>query len=260
MMAENHPHTNLTDRHRVEALFHDHKWAMRDSGPRHYRAHPTYPIFQRMMLFLGDDLANKQIVEYGCGRGWVTKELARRGARVSAFDISSEAVENTREVLKAAHLLDHCAVDVMGGEELKYRDDSFDLAVGFAILHHLDQYRALAELRRVLKAGGRAIFAEPLASNPAIRLYRHLTPQYRTPDEAPLDLNALSKGLGGFARFEHHDQLLLASAAMGLCYLPGLARFAPVVQHSLMRVDDVLLRLVPRAGRWAWYSILVLQK
>jgi hypothetical protein len=35
---------------------------------------------------------------------------------------------------------------------------------------------------------------------------------------------------------------------------------AKVAQRWLMRVDDVLLRIVPMAGRFAWYSILVLEK
>ncbi|MPY87967.1 MAG: methyltransferase domain-containing protein [Luteitalea sp.] len=251
---------DLAERHRTEALFHDRKWAVRYSGPRHYGAHPTYPIFQRMMALLGEDLAGKRILEYGCGLGWITKEIARRGAQVFAFDISAEAVAKTRKSLEAANLLDRCTVEVMGGEDLHYPDDSFDLVVGFAILHHLDQERALTELRRVLKPGGRALFAEPLASNPVINLYRRLTPQYRTPDEAPLDLDVFSKQLRGFRRFEHHDQLLLASAAMALCYLPGLAGLAPPTQRWLMRVDDAIMRVAPRVGRWAWYSILVLQK
>jgi SAM-dependent methyltransferase len=260
MMDEKGQHADLAERHRSEAFHFDQMHSAASSQPRHYRAHPTYPVFQRMLSLLGADLSGRRVLEYGCGAGWVTKELARRGAWVSAFDISPEAVAKTRRMLGAAGLLDRCSVEVGAGEELKYPDESFDIAVGFAILHHLDPERALPELRRVLKPGGRAIYGEPLASNPAIRIYRRLTPQYRTPDEAPLDLNVLSKRVGRFARFEHHDQLLLASAATVLCYLPGVARFAPSVQRSLMRVDDVLLRLVPSAGKWAWYSIIVLER
>ena len=89
----------------------------------------------------------------------------------------------------------------MPGERLTYPDNSFDMAVGFAILHHLDIPLALSQLRRVLKPGGRAFFAEPLASNPLIRVYRRLTPQYRTPDETPIDLPTLRAQLRSFSRF-----------------------------------------------------------
>ena len=252
--------SDLSARHEAEARFHDHKYESGDSFPRHYRINPTLPVFERMMARLGDDLTNKRVLEYGCGTGWVTTQLAARGATVSAFDISPEAVAQTRASLASRQLLDRCEVDVMPGERLAYADNSFDLAIGFAILHHLDIPLALSQLRRVLKPGGRAFFAEPLASNPLIRAYRRLTPQYRTADETPIDLASLRGQLRAFSRFEHHDQLLLAAAALGCCYVPGLAAWAPAVQRFLIGVDDKLLKVMPWAGQWAWYSILVIEK
>lgn len=251
---------DLADRHRSEAVFHDHKYATGDSMPRHYRVDPTYPVFQRMMAMLGDDLSGQRVLEYGCGTGWITTQLAERGAEVAAFDISPEAVAQTRAALAARNLHSRCEAAVMPGERLAYGDNSFDVAVGFAILHHLDLPLALSQLRRVLKPGGRAFFAEPLASNPLIRAYRHFTPQYRTPDETPLDLMALRAQLRSFSRFQHHDQLLLASAALACCYVPGLTGLTPSLQRLLMRVDDSILKVMPWAGQWAWYSILVIEK
>lgn len=251
---------DLAERHRAEAVFHDRKYATGDSMPRHYRVDPTYPVFQRMMSMLGDNLAGKRVLEYGCGTGWITTQLAERGGAVTAFDISPEAVAQTRAALAARNLLSRCETVVMPGERLAYDDNSFDVAVGFAILHHLDLPLALSQLRRVLKPGGHAFFAEPLASNPLIKAYRRLTPQYRTPDETPIDLMALRAQLRSFSRFEHHDQLLLASAALACCYVPGLTGLAPSLQRLLMHVDDSFLKVMPWAGRWAWYSILVIEK
>jgi SAM-dependent methyltransferase len=259
-MIEPQMTADLSERHRTEALFHDQKYETGDSFPRHYRVNPTLPVFDRLLARLGEDLSHARILEYGCGTGWITTQLAERGAAVSAFDISAEAVAQTRAALASRNLLHRCEVQVMPGERLAYADNSFDVAVGFAILHHLDIPLALSQLRRVLKPGGRAFFAEPLASNPLIRAYRYLTPQYRTPDETPIDLTALRGQLRSFSRFEHHDQLLLGAAALGCCYVPGLAGWAPSVQQLLMRVDDKLLRMMPWAGRWAWYSILVIEK
>jgi len=248
---------SLTDRHRAEAAFHDHKYATHESFPAHYTINPTYPVFVRM-LELSGDLSGKRVIEYGCGDGWTTLELARRGAAVSAFDISAEAVAQTKQALARDGLLNNCRVEVMGGEELRYSNASFDLAFGFAILHHLDLSSALRELRRVLAPGGRAIFGEPLDSNPLIRMYRRMTPQYRTVDEAPINLAALGSRLGAFSRWEHHEQLLLSTAAAALCYVPGGTRVAGRAQRWLGRVDDSVLRIAPWAGRWAWYSVLVL--
>lgn len=254
------PPAHLSERHRTEAVFHDQKYATGIGMPRHYRVDPTYPVFQRMMSMLGDNLAGQRVLEYGCGTGWITTQLAERGAAVAAFDISPQAVAQTRAALAARNLLSRCQADVMPGERLTYEDNCFDVAVGFAILHHLDLPLGLSQLRRVLKPGGRAFFAEPLASNPLIRAYRRFTPQYRTPDETPIDLMALRGQLRSFSRFEHHDQLLLATAALGCCYVPGLTALAPSVQRFLMRVDDKLLNTMPWVGQWAWYSILVIEK
>jgi len=48
------------------------------------------------------------------------------------------------------------------------------------MLHHVELSYAFPELRRVLKPGGRILAAEALNYNPAIKLYRNLTPSLRT--------------------------------------------------------------------------------
>jgi 2-polyprenyl-3-methyl-5-hydroxy-6-metoxy-1,4-benzoquinol methylase len=42
------------------------------------------------------DLHGKRVLEYGCGEGWLTSDLARAGGTVCAFDISPQAAETTR--------------------------------------------------------------------------------------------------------------------------------------------------------------------
>jgi SAM-dependent methyltransferase len=259
-MNERQKHGVLADRHEAERVFHDHKFATRDSLPRHYNANPTAAVFGRMLGMIGPDLTGLRVLEYGCGEGWITAELASRGAHVSAFDISPVAVDQTKNALSRRGLLDRCSVQVMAGESLAYESNAFDIVVGFAILHHLELTPALRELRRVLAPSGKAYFAEPLGSNPLINAYRRLTPQYRTPDEKPIDLRELHQRASEFSRLDHHEQLLFAAGALVLCYVPGLTRMAGPAQRWLMRVDDALLHSAPWAGMWAWYSIIVLHK
>ena len=132
-----------------EAQFHDAKYGGADLYPRHYAARPTQYVYAQLRACLGD-LHGKRVLEYGCGEGWITRDLARMGGQVCAFDISPQAAENTRGVLAAEGLLDRCRVEVMPAESLVYEPESFDVAVGFAIIHHLDLVKALAELHRVL--------------------------------------------------------------------------------------------------------------
>lgn len=254
-----HAKKDLASRHESESDFHDRKYGRDEGYPRHYAVQPTYPIYLRMLEMMGDR-SGKQVLEYGCGEGWITQDLARSGAHVSAFDISAEAVRRTREVVDAAGFAHRCRIAKMGAERLEYADASFDLSVGFAILHHLDLEPAITELHRVLKPGGVAYFAEPLGGNPLINLYRRLTPQYRTEDEKPIDLKTLMPLLAKFREVKHTDYYVTALAAVVLAYLPGGQRLFPVVNRQLMRLDDWLLRRIPGLGRFAWYAILMLRK
>lgn len=209
---------------------------------------------------MAGDLSGKHVLEYGCGEGWITKDLALKGAIVSTFDISIEAVHRTCEVLKSAGVMNQCSVAQMGAERLEYPAQSFDMVIGFAILHHLDLDLAIPELYRVLKPGGMAYFAEPLSGNPFINLYRRLTPQYRTEDEKPLDFKKLDPLLTKFSEIEHPDYYVTALAAIALVYLPFGHRFYPQFNERLMKIDDILLRRFPFLGRLAWYTILKLRK
>ena len=242
-----------------ETEFHDRKYGGGDLYPRHYAAGPTQYVYSQLRDSLGD-LHGKRVLEYGCGEGWITRDLARLGDNVCAFDISPQAAQSTRVTLSDAQLLDRCSVDVMPAERLTYAAESFDVAVGFAIIHHLDLVKAFVELHRVLKPGGTAWFAEPLATNPLIQLYRKLTPQYRTPDEEPLTLSQLPSLLARFSSFKHQEFYLTALGAVALTYLPGGMRLFPPLSAKLHRVDRFLLRTIPPLGNWAWYTLLKITK
>ena len=82
---------------------------------------------------------------------------------------------------------------LMDAHSLEFEDESFDFVYGCAILHHLDYVRALDEVCRVLKPGGRILFVEPLGINPVGKLVRAMTPFARTVDEKPLMFKELAE-------------------------------------------------------------------
>ncbi len=250
---------DLLQRQNAEAIFHAQKYAEQEHFPYHYSVNPTYPVYQKMLSMLGD-LSGKCVLEYGCGEGWVTSDLARAGGYISAFDISEEAVKKTSELIQSIGFSDQCRISQMGGEQLNYPDGFFDIAVGFAIIHHLDLNLAIPELYRVLKPGGIAYFAEPLGGNPVINLYRKLTPQYRTQDEEPIDLDKLSSLLYQFKNYEHQAYYLTALASVAIAYLPFGKKMFPFINRGLMRVDEQLLYQFPKLGRLAWYAIIKITK
>ncbi|MDH6565441.1 SAM-dependent methyltransferase [Streptomyces sp. SAI-117] len=106
------------------------------------------------MLALAGDVAGRRILDAGCGTGPLFGALRERGAIVSGFDASAGMLELARQRLGDTAELQ---VAELGGP-LPYPDDTFDDVVASLVLHYLEDWGpALAELRRVLRPGGRVI-------------------------------------------------------------------------------------------------------
>ncbi|MGB9376247.1 MAG: class I SAM-dependent methyltransferase [Mycobacteriales bacterium] len=99
-------------------------------------------------------------LEVGCGTGFFLLNLAQAGVleRGHVTDISPGMVEVAQR--NAAGLGLTVEGRVADAESIPYDDDSFDLVVGHAVLHHIpDVDLALREVLRVLRPGGRFVFA-----------------------------------------------------------------------------------------------------
>ncbi|MBO4915672.1 MAG: class I SAM-dependent methyltransferase [Oscillospiraceae bacterium] len=107
-------------------------------------------------LELLKSLGVKRVCDAACGFGAHTLAFASNGFDVSAFDVSSRAVELTTAGLRK---YGHFSVEVKTAEitDTGYADGSFDAAAAYAVLDHLteaDARRALNELFRITKADG----------------------------------------------------------------------------------------------------------
>jgi SAM-dependent methyltransferase len=108
------------------------------------------------ILDLAGDVSGRQILDAGCGSGPLFAALRDRGAIVTGFDSSTKMVELARQRLGADAAL-HVA-DV--GSPLPFPDDAFDDVIAALVLHYLKDWGpTLAELRRVLRPGGRLIMS-----------------------------------------------------------------------------------------------------
>ncbi|WP_280275554.1 class I SAM-dependent methyltransferase [Nocardia wallacei] len=105
-------------------------------------------------------LPYERALELGCGTGFFLLNLMQAGVakRGSVTDLSPGMVK------VALRNAEHLGLEVDGrvadAETIPYEDDTFDLVVGHAVLHHIpDVELALKECLRVLKPGGRFVFA-----------------------------------------------------------------------------------------------------
>jgi SAM-dependent methyltransferase len=106
------------------------------------------------VLDLLGDVGGHRILDAGCGSGPLIADLEERGASVAGFDASPAMVQLARERLGDD-------ADLMVADltlPLPYDDEAFDDAVAMLVLHYLEDWSLpLAELRRVLKPGGRLV-------------------------------------------------------------------------------------------------------
>lgn len=104
-------------------------------------------------------LEGKHLLEVGCGMGYDSLELLKRGVRVTATDLTPRAVELTRRhfEIKGVQAED---VRTANALDLPYENGSFDAVWANGVLHATgDTARAIGETRRVLRRGGRAIIS-----------------------------------------------------------------------------------------------------
>ncbi len=103
-----------------------------------------------------------RLLDFGCGWGNNAVVFAKLGYTVDGFDISPRNIEATLGRAANYGVADRLNAQVAPAEALPYADQTFDVVVGVDILHHVDIPKAIAEVRRVLRVGGTAIFREPL--------------------------------------------------------------------------------------------------
>jgi ubiquinone/menaquinone biosynthesis C-methylase UbiE len=112
-------------------------------------------------------------LEIGAGTGYFTLNMLQDGVvrEATATDISPGMLDALQA--NAARIGVAVRTVACDAEELPFDDESFDLVLGHAVLHHLPHLdRAFAEFRRVLRPGGQVVFAgEPSRTGDRIAAY-----------------------------------------------------------------------------------------
>ena len=124
------------------------------------KAEPAWGLWQSPEAevgVFGYGVAGLDVVELGCGTGYVSAWLARAGARPVGVDISREQLATARAMQVEFGLA--FPLLLADAERLPLRDDSFDLAVSeYGASLWCDPYRWIAQAARVLRPGGRLVF------------------------------------------------------------------------------------------------------
>jgi SAM-dependent methyltransferase len=207
---------------------------------------------QAAMAALGvPHLAGRTILDYCCGTGMTAIYFAMLGATVHAFDRSPVAIGIARESAERSGVSGRVAFSVADAQRLPYPDATFDAAFCRSALHIVVDYEDCpAELARVLRPGGTAVFCEEaLGYNPVFEAIRFvLRRKYRECGGRPLRYPDIDRFGRPFStrRVRHFNVLSQARTLLyGGLDGPRLRRLLA----ALDRADRFLLERLPALRR-----------
>lgn len=103
------------------------------------------------------ELVGKKVLEIGPGAGGHSALFARHGAEMTAVDLTLARARATEAKFRLMGA-ESCHALQGDAEGLPFADGTFDIVYSNGVLHHTaDTERAIAEVHRVLKPGGRAV-------------------------------------------------------------------------------------------------------
>ena len=128
-------------------------------------AHPGGLNLTKKIFKLENISSTSEILDVGCGTGQTAAYLAYKyGANVTGIDVNSTMVAKAKQRMKKNHL----PAKIMEGsiEKTSLPDNYFDFIISESVLSFVNKPRALKEIFRLLKNGGRFIAIELTIINP----------------------------------------------------------------------------------------------
>ncbi len=108
-------------------------------------------VRQKQIFKIAGSLKNKTVLDAGCGFGYDTDAMLKKGAYVFGADISEHIIKIAKE--KYPHLAKNLFVSNI--KKLPFKNDFFDLVVSKYAVHYLDNPNfAFKEFFRCLKKDG----------------------------------------------------------------------------------------------------------
>jgi ubiquinone/menaquinone biosynthesis C-methylase UbiE len=198
----------------------------------------------------------QELLEIGCGLGPELAELGRLGFVVTGIDLAPNAVRVCNEYLAKQGVEGQALVQ--NAECLEFPDDTFDAVYSSGVLQHTPSIeRAIAELWRVLKPGGRILIILYHRRSWFYLLHRvsGMNVEFAS-DDAPI-INAYTRNEleSLFSRFRN------LQIRCEYCY-PNPTGRRGLLATLYNRVFVPVMRTIPKGliSRYGWHLILTAQK
>lgn len=116
------------------------------------------------------NIKDKLVIDCGTGVGYMAVELARKGAKVIACDITFKNLMQLKKIAKKLNLENNMFFACCSAEELPFKSTTFDYYVSNAVLEHIPREdKAFSEINRVTKERAGVMITVPLS-------YRYIYP------------------------------------------------------------------------------------
>jgi 2-polyprenyl-3-methyl-5-hydroxy-6-metoxy-1,4-benzoquinol methylase len=183
-----------------------------------------------------------RVLDLGAGDGSWSVILAEQGADVVSVEISPRQVELARERMAINNLFWDARIGSAFALQNDFEPACFDLIFGQGVLHHLtfDLHRVYQGCSDLLKAGGYAIFSEPVTGGAFLRALRKqlawmIPLDSESPDERPLFPSEIKMLNQYFAKVDVSYFDVFAKISRRISGMTSLGQ-------SLTHLDDWLLK------------------
>jgi ubiquinone/menaquinone biosynthesis C-methylase UbiE len=202
-------------------------------------------------MIIAGNMDGKKILEICCGKGELSGNLALMypNLRVVGIDFSEDSIYEAANKYSNVPNLHYDVGDVFNMKN--FENDSFDIIVGQAALHHLQNNLdgISKEISRILKPNGKCIFIfEPIGNNPFISAIRSFKNSYtKLLDEANLYESAFQIFAKNFSRYEVHYFNLLGYLSK---ILPK-SKLSKFILQIISKIDMFIYRTIPSTRKYS---------
>ncbi len=214
-----------------------------------YQQNRDWRLYQKEWIYKNIDLRGKDVLDFGCGTGEITTQIALLGANcVYALDVTPGLLQATRRRAELDGVLDR--VRTICGMVQDVEPRPVDVIIAFGVLHHCFPLETvMPSLLRWLKPDGVFVAVEPVS---------HLAPLEWLRNRSGIPSDPLDEGERKLRQEDLHYVMsnFAESRIIHFHLLSRLSRLWPRYGRLYRRLDQLILAL-PTAWKFAGSELII---